>query len=128
MRHQVAGYKLSRSKDQRTALRRTLIKQLFEHERIETTHAKAMAVRGAAEKLITLAVTSSKSENAVDKVNARRLAAARLGGTNAGIVKKLFDDIAPRFTNRKGGYTRILKLGPRQGDAAEMVLLELVEE
>jgi large subunit ribosomal protein L17 len=61
-------------------------------------------------------------------VNARRLAAARLGGTNAVIVKKLFDDIAPRFTNRKGGYTRILKLGPRQGDAAEMVLLELVEE
>jgi large subunit ribosomal protein L17 len=128
MRHQVAGYRLSRSKGQRTALRRTLIKQLFEHERIETTHAKAMAIRGAAEKLITLALNSSKSESAVVKVNARRLAAARLGGINAEIVKKLFDDIAPRFTNRKGGYTRILKLGPRQGDAADMVLLELVEE
>jgi large subunit ribosomal protein L17 len=128
MRHQVAGYKLSRSKDQRTALRRVLIKQLFEHERIETTHAKAMAIRGAAEKLITLALNSSKSDSDVIKVNARRLAAARLGGINAAIVKKLFDDIAPRFTNRKGGYTRILKLGPRQGDAADMVLLELVEE
>lgn len=128
MRHQVAGYKLGRSKDQRLALRRTLIKQLFEHERIQTTAAKAASVRGDAEKLITLALNSSKSESSVVKVNARRLAAARLGGINAEIVKKLFDDIAPRFANRKGGYTRILKLGPRLGDAAEMVLLELVEE
>ena len=128
MRHQVAGFKLGRSKDQRLALRRTLIKQLFEHERIQTTAAKAASVRGDAEKLITLALNSSKSESSVVKVNARRLAAARLGGINAAIVKKLFDDIAPRFVNRKGGYTRILKLGPRLGDAAEMVLLELVEE
>jgi large subunit ribosomal protein L17 len=128
MRHQVAGFKLGRSKDQRLALRRTLIKQLFEHERIQTTAAKAASVRGDAEKLITLALKSSKSESSVVKVNARRLAAARLGGINAAIVKKLFDDIAPRFVNRKGGYTRILKLGPRLGDAAEMVLLELVEE
>ena len=128
MRHQVAGYKLGRSKDQRVALRRTMIKQLFEHERIQTTAAKAASIRGDAEKLITLALNSSKSESDVVKVNARRLAAARLGGVNAEIVKKLFDDIAPRFANRKGGYTRILKLGPRLGDAAEMVLLELVEE
>ena len=128
MRHQVAGYKLGRSKDQRLALRRTLIKQLFEHERIQTTAAKAASVRGDAEKLITLALNSSKSESSVVKVNARRLAAARLGGINAEIVKKLFDDIAHRFANRKGGYTSILKLGPRLGDAAEMVLLELVEE
>jgi large subunit ribosomal protein L17 len=128
MRHQVAGYKLGRSKDQRLALRRTLIKQLFEHERIQTTAAKAASVRGDAEKLITLALKSSRSDSVVVKVNARRLAAARLGGINAVIVKKLFDDIAPRFTNRKGGYTRILKLGPRLGDAADMVLLELVEE
>ena len=128
MRHQIAGYKLGRSKDQRTALRRTMIKQLFEHERIQTTRAKALSIRGEAEKLITLARNSQKSEEALDKVNARRLAAARLGGASADVVKKLFDDIAPRFANRNGGYTRILKVGPRQGDAAEMVLIELVEE
>jgi large subunit ribosomal protein L17 len=128
MRHQIAGYKLGRSKDQRIALRRTLIKQLFENEKITTTRAKANAIRGAAEKLITLAKNSHKAEDNIVKVNARRLAAARLGGTNAQIVKKLFDDIGPRFENRNGGYTRILKLGPRLGDAAEMVLLELVEE
>jgi large subunit ribosomal protein L17 len=127
MRHQVAGYQLGRSKDQRIGLRRTLIKQLFEHERIQTTRAKAMAIRGEAEKLITLARNSSDGSD-VQKVNARRLAAARLGGANVATVKKLFDDIAPRFANRKGGYTRILKLGLRKGDAAEMVLIELVEE
>lgn len=127
MRHQVSGFKLSRSKDERVALRRTLIKQLFEHERIQTTKTKALAIRGEAEQLITLARNSSKGSD-MEKVNARRLAAARLGGTNAEIVKKLFDDIGPRFANRNGGYTRILKLGPRLGDAAEMVLIELVEE
>jgi large subunit ribosomal protein L17 len=128
MRHQVAGFKLNRSKDQRTALRRTLIKQLFEHERIQTTRAKARAIRSEAEKLITLARKSNKAEADIIKVNARRLAAARLGGSSAEVVKKLFDDIGPRFATRNGGYTRILKLGPRLGDAAEMVLLELVEE
>ncbi len=125
MRHQVAGKKLSRSKDQRKALRRTLIKQLFEHERIQTTRTKAEAIRGDAERLITLARNSSKAEDA-QKVHARRLAAARLA--DADVVKKLFDDIGPRFATRNGGYTRMLKLGPRLGDAAEMVLLELVEE
>ncbi len=125
MRHQVAGKKLNRSKDQRKALRRTLIKQLFEHERIQTTRAKAEAIRGEAERLITLARNSSKTEDA-QKVHARRLAAARLA--DAATVKKLFDDIGPRFATRNGGYTRMLKLGPRLGDAAEMVLLELVEE
>ncbi len=128
MRHQIAGYKLGRSKDQRTALRRTLIKQLFEHERIQTTNAKAHAIRSEAEKLITLARKSNKAETDIIKVNARRLAASRLGGSSADVVKKLFDDIGPRFATRNGGYTRILKLGPRLGDAAEMVLLELVEE
>jgi large subunit ribosomal protein L17 len=128
MRHQIAGFKLGRTKDQRTALRRTLIKQLFEHERIQTTRAKARAIRSEAEKLITLARNSNKAEADIIKVNARRLAAARLGGASAEVVKKLFDDIGPRFATRNGGYTRILKLGPRLGDAAEMVLLELVEE
>lgn len=125
MRHQVAGYRLGRDKDQRNGLRRTLMNQLFEHEKIQTTRAKAMAIRSEAEKLITLARNSSKGTD-IEKVNARRLAAARLN--NAEMVKKLFDDIAPRYASRPGGYTRVLKLGPRQGDSAEMVLLELVED
>ncbi|OJX47378.1 MAG: 50S ribosomal protein L17 [Chloroflexi bacterium 44-23] len=126
MRHHVAGYKLGRTKDQRISLRRTLIRQLFTHERIQTTRAKAAAIRGEAEKLITVARNSTKGSD-IDKMNARRTVAARLGNDPI-IVKKLFDDIAPRFTNRNGGYTRVLKLGPRQGDAAEMVIMELVEE
>lgn len=125
MRHQVAGYRLGRSKGARIALRRTLIKQLFEHERITTTRAKAQAMRGEAERLITIARRSSDADDS-GKVKARRLVAARLGGNQ--MLPKLFDDIAPRFATRNGGYTRMLKLGPRQGDAAEMVLLELVEE
>ena len=125
MRHRIAGHKLSRGKDERTALRRILVKQLFEHERIQTTRAKAEAVRGQAERLITLAKRGNEAGE-IKAVNARRLAAARLGDAKA--VKKLFDEIAPRFVSRLGGYTRLLKLGPRQGDGAEMVLLELIEE
>lgn len=125
MRHGVAGKKLSRSSDVRAGLRRTMINQLFEHERIQTTRAKAQAIRGEAERLITLARNSDKGTD-IQKVNARRLAAAHLN--DAGSVRKLFDDIGPRFANRPGGYTRLVKLGPRLGDAAEMVLLELVEE
>ena len=124
MRHGVAGFKLSRTKDQRKGLRRTLINQLFEHERIQTTRAKALSIRRDAEKLITLARNSANGSD-IDKVNARRLAAARL--SNPDTVRKLFDDIAPRYANRPGGYTRMLKLGQRLGDAAEIVLLELVE-
>ncbi len=124
MRHRVAGVKLGRSRDQRVALRRNLVKQLFEHERIQTTHAKAIAVRGQAERLITLAKLGNKAGDA-KMVHARRLASARL--SDADSVKKLFDDIAPRFETRNGGYTRIIKIGPRRGDAAEMVILELVE-
>jgi large subunit ribosomal protein L17 len=127
MRHQVAGFKLGRKKDEREALRRTLIKQLFEHEKIQTTRAKALAIRGEAEKLITLARNSAKGSD-IDKVNARRQAAAIIGSGNTEIVKKLFDDIAPRFENRNGGYLRIVRLGPRLGDAAEMVQIALVEE
>jgi large subunit ribosomal protein L17 len=125
MRHGVAGYRLGRTKDQRIGLRRTLIGQLFTHEKITTTRAKALAIRGEAEKLITLARNSGEG-TPEQKVNARRIAAAKL--SNPTVVKKLFDDIAPRFATRKGGYTRVLHLGPRLGDAAEMVLLELVEE
>jgi len=125
MRHGVAGYHLGRTKDQRIGLRRSLINQLFIHERIQTTHAKAMAIRGDAEKLITLARNSSKGDD-VAKVNARRRAAAELD--NPEVVKRLFDEIAPRYATRPGGYTRMFKMGPRLGDAAEMVMLELVEE
>ena len=125
MRHQIAGYKLGRNKDTRLGLRRTMVKQLFDHERIQTTHTKALFIRGEAEKLITIARRSSKATD-IEKVNARRLVASRLG--DAALVKKLFDEIAPRFENRNGGYTRISKLGPRFGDAAEMVIIELVEE
>jgi large subunit ribosomal protein L17 len=124
MRHQVAGYQLGRSKGARIGLRRTLINQFFTHERIQTTRAKALAIRGDAERLITLAAKSGQGTDA-EKVTARRRAAAALN--DAATVKKLFDEIAPRFVTRKGGYTRILKLGPRHGDSADMVLLELVE-
>jgi large subunit ribosomal protein L17 len=125
MRHRVAGKKLGRQKDERSALRRILVKQLFEHERIRTTRAKAEAVRGQAERLITLAKRGTDAGES-GMVHARRLAAARLA--DPAVVRKLFDDIAPRYADRPGGYTRMIKLGPRLGDSAEMVLLELVEE
>ena len=124
MRHQVAGFHLGRNKGSRIGLRRTLINQLFTHERIQTTHTKALAIRGEAERLITLAKNSGEGSD-IDKVNARRLAAARMD--DAELVKKLFDDIAPRYKTRPGGYTRMIKLGPRLGDAAKMVVIELVE-
>ncbi|GER81017.1 MAG: 50S ribosomal protein L17 [Anaerolineaceae bacterium] len=125
MRHQVSGYKLGRTKSARIGLRRNLIKQFFTHERIRTTRAKAAAVRGEAERLITIARNSADKDEAA-KVHARRLVASRLGGNEA--IKRLFDEIAPRFANKPGGYTRVVKLGPRMGDSAEMVILELVEE
>ena len=127
MRHQVSGFKLNRTKGARIALRRNLIKQFFANERIRTTVAKASAIRGEAEKMITVA-RNVKDGNDNEKVAARRLIVARLGGNSNEVVKKLFDEIAPRFADRNGGYTRILKLGPRFGDKAEMALLELVEE
>ncbi len=125
MRHKVSGKKLGRSKDERTALRRILTAQLIEHERVKTTQAKAQVVRGQTERLITLAKRGIK-EGDEKMVHARRLAAARLSNPQA--VTKLFDDIAPRFADRPGGYTRIHKLGPRLGDNAEMVLIEFIEE
>lgn len=125
MRHKVAGFKLGRQKDRRRSLRRNLMNQLFVHERIRTTRAKALALRSSAERMITLAKRGNEAGEA-KMVHARRLAAARLGDPE--IVKKLFDDIAPRYVDRPGGYIRILKLGPRRGDSAEMVLIELVEE
>lgn len=125
MRHQVSGYRLGRTTGARLALRRNLIKQFFTHERIETTRAKAAAIRGEAERLITIARNSASASDAA-KVHARRLVVSRLGDNQ--VINRLFDEIAPRFANRNGGYTRVLKLGPRMGDSAEMVILELVEE
>ena len=125
MRHQIAGYRLGRSTGARLALRRNLIKQFFTHERITTTRAKAAAIRGDAERLITIARNSAQGSD-VDKLNARRLVVSKLGDNK--ILNRLFNEIAPRYANRPGGYTRVLKLGPRMGDSAEMVILELVEE
>lgn len=179
MRHGVAGYRLNRTKDQRTALRRQLMTELFRHGRIQTTRTKAQAIRGQSEKLVTLArnrgqvdrllelargadrlallsrLTKTQAEKllrlasaagdaelsneerearnkALEQearaiaVHARRMAAARLNGHE--VVNRLFDEIAPRYEDRKGGYTRITRLGQRQGDAASIVLLELIEE
>jgi len=126
MRHKVAGKKLNRSTAQRGALRRTMLKQLIEHERIRTTRAKAEFIRRPAEKLITIAKRAHDTEPG-KQVHARRLAASRLDNDRQ-IVKKLFDDIAPRYLDRKGGYTRMIKLGPRRSDSADMVILEFVEE
>jgi len=125
MRHQIAGYRLGRSTGARVTLRRNLIKQFFTHERITTTRAKAAAIRGDAERLITIARNSAQGSD-VDKLNARRLVISKLGDNK--ILNRLFNEIAPRYANRPGGYTRVLKLGPRMGDSAEMVILELVEE
>jgi large subunit ribosomal protein L17 len=100
-----------------------LVTELFRHERIRTTEAKAKAVRAQAEKLITVAKRAKAAENR--EVQARRRLSASLN--DAGVARKVYDDLAERFESRPGGYTRILKLGPRKGDGAEMVLLELVE-
>ncbi len=127
MRHKIKGYRLNRSGAHRTAMRRTMIRQLLEHERIKTTLPKAKSIQPHAEKLITLARNSQDADDVV-AVNARRKASAELGNGSRPIVQKLFDDIGPRYASRNGGYTRILKLGPRRSDGAEMALIELVED
>jgi len=167
MRHNVAGKKLGRNTKQRKSLRRNLITQLFQYEKIKTTEAKAKAVKGQAEKMITLArnrgdahrllelaedgkdedlrqiVTDAQAKRLLGLaqdgdneslerearaivVHAQRLIARDL--TNREIVQKLFSEIAPRYVERPGGYTRIVRLGQRKGDAAPMVMLSLVEE
>ena len=117
MKHRRGFNPLQRMAAHRKALHRSMVTSLFRHERIKTTKAKALAVRRTAEKMITRAK--------VDSVHNRRIVSARL--YDEGIVAKLFTDIAPRMKERNGGYTRILKLGERLGDAAEMVILELVD-
>ncbi len=166
MRHKVAGRRLGRDTNQRKMLRRTLITQLFQYEKIKTTEAKAKAIRAQAEKMITLArnrgdatrlvelaedgkevelgalLTSAQARRLLtlagdgdpaelDRearaivVHAQRLTARQI--TNREILQKLFQDIAPRYVSRPGGYTRIVRLGQRKGDAAQMVMLSLVE-
>jgi large subunit ribosomal protein L17 len=117
MRHQKNRHKLGRDAAHRKALLANLSKELIEHERIETTLSKAKAVKPDVEKLITLARRGD--------LHARRQALSALGQDKFAVYK-LFEEIAPRYTERPGGYTRILKLGPRKSDATEMALLELV--
>jgi large subunit ribosomal protein L17 len=174
MRHRIAGRTLGRTGGQRKALYRNLISDLFRYERLQTTRVKARAIRGHAEKLITLSrrgqsdlilelarandevalarlvqakrakklialaqapegeATEGRPENALESavrqigVHARRQAAAQLNGRE--IVQKLFDELGPRYQDRPGGYTRILKLGQRKGDAAPMAIIELVTD
>jgi large subunit ribosomal protein L17 len=116
VRHRNKGRKLSRTHTHRKALLRNLATSLFRHGRIETTTAKAKELRPVAERLITLARRGD--------VHARRLAGRKIQDRD--VLGKLFDDIAPRYAERPGGYTRILKLGTRKGDGAEMSLIELV--
>ena len=123
MRHRVAGRRLGRSSGHRRALRRNLITELFRHERIKTTEAKAKAIRSGAEKLITLAKRGLQDDSYT--LHARRQAVAALN--DPAIARKLFDELAPRYEEREGGYTRLYKLGRRQGDGALLVVLELVE-
>jgi large subunit ribosomal protein L17 len=127
MRHKVKGYRLNRSSGHRTAMRRTMIRQLLDNEKMKTTLPKAKSIQAEVEKLITLA-RNNQDVDAVKVMNARRQAVAKLGTGSRPVVQKLFDDIAPRYASRNGGYTRILKLGPRRSDGAEMALIELVEE
>lgn len=115
--HHVSGRNLSRYKDQRKALLRGLTADLVRHEKIKTTLAKAKETRIVAEKLITHGKKGG--------LHHRRLALSQI--PNKAVVKKVFDELAPRYADRPGGYTRITKLGPRQGDGALMAVIELVE-
>ena len=116
MRHRVAGRKLSRTTQHRELMFRNMVVSLHQHERIKTTLAKGKELRSWADKIITLGKKGS--------LHARRQAFALL--RNEGIVKKLFDEIAPKLKDREGGYTRIYKMGWRHGDGAPLSLVELV--
>ncbi|MBI4870667.1 MAG: 50S ribosomal protein L17 [Candidatus Riflebacteria bacterium] len=134
MRHNKAGRKFSRPCGPRKALLKGLLNSLFEHDKLKTTEAKAKTLRPLAERLITMAKKAvvnrppaKENEKAVvspAEQAKRRLAFARLGQKK--VVTRLFETVAPRYQERKGGYARIIKLGRRLGDAAEMALIELV--
>lgn len=123
MRHKISGRILGRDSGHRKALFRNLIKELYTHERIMTTDAKARSIRSEAEKLITKAKRGIADGG--NRVHAQRQVVSYLNDKT--IAKKVFDEFAPRYADRNGGYTRIIKLGKRQGDAADMVILELVD-
>ena len=126
MRHRVAGRHLKRDSGHRRLLFRNLITELFRHERIRTAEARAKAIRGRAEKLITIAKAGvARQESGEYDAHQHRLVAAEV--TDKVVVKKLFSEIAPRFMTRPGGYTRLVKLGPRKGDNAAMAQIELVK-
>ena len=116
MRHGKGGFKLNRTKSHRKALFRNLLTSLFEYEKIKTTSTKAKAIKPLADKLVTLAKRGDLA--------ARRQASRVLFGSQ--VLKKLFDELVPRFKSRNSGYTRIYKLGHRKGDAAEISLIELI--
>jgi len=141
MRHRVMGRRLSRSTSHRASLRRNLVADLICNEKVVTTEAKARMLRPAAEKMITLAKRGllKGADDPAATVHARRLAAARLPLTRRittaegekleiNVVQKLFNDVAPRYQDRAGGYTRMVKMGKRAGDNADMAVLMLVEE
>ena len=117
MKHRIGFNRLRRKASHRKALHRSMVTALFKYERIKTTKAKAKEIKWTAEKMITRAT--------VDNVHNRRIIFKNI--KDSYILNKLFTDIAPRFQKRAGGYTRILKLGLRNSDSAELVLLELVE-
>ncbi len=117
MRHAIRHRKLGRTSAHRQAMFRNQLASLIEHGRIKTTLAKAKELRPLAERLVT--------RGREDTVHARRMVGRYVA--DRGLIKKLFEEISPRFSDRPGGYTRILKLGPRNGDAAEMAILEFVD-
>lgn len=117
MRHNVSGRKLNRTPAHRKMLYRNLVTSLLKHEKIQTTVPKAKEARAVAEKLITFAKRGD--------LHARRMAARKIN--EPAVLAKLFEEIGPRYAERPGGYTRILRLGPRKGDNAELVILELVD-
>lgn len=123
MRHRISGRVLGRDSGHRKALFRNLIKDLYTYERIETTEAKARAIRADAEKLITKAKRGLADGG--NRVHAQRQIVSYLNDKD--VAKKVFDELAPRYSDRNGGYTRIVKLGQRRGDAAKMAVIELVD-
>jgi len=141
MRHRIHGRRLNRSTAHRKALRKNLVADLICREQIVTTEAKARTIRPAAEKMITLAKRglAKGQDNPAVELHARRLAASRLPNTRViededgyfdevSVVQRLFEEIAPRYADRPGGYTRMVKIGKRPGDNAEMAVLMLVDE
>ena len=136
MRHRKAGRKLNRDSDHRKALRRNLTADLFAHGEIVTTEAKARMIRPVAERIITIA-KRGLAKGDIAAVNARRLAAAKIYRfrtieedyeyVEIDVLAKLFNEIAPKYADRPGGYTRMIKLPPRSGDNAKMAMVQLVE-